>query len=224
MGNFPQIEADLRLNERPSATAMSEGEARAFLAGAFLSGGSVSAPSGGNYHMELQAPDRAYLAVIAEMLERENVVWKTRVIERRGRFVLYFKRAEAIADALRFMNVSETLFAFEDQRIRRDLDNNLRRINNLDVSNIRRTAKTAANATPDAAALLVSPGFSRLPEKLRAYCRARTENPEASLGAIAEIVSADLGEKVSRGTVWRLSRQARDAAAKLPKERGDSAE
>lgn len=208
VANFTQLENDLQLNVSPNGQEMDETTAQAFLIGAFLSGGSLSAPQKGNYHFEMHGINAAYLEIIGSILERQNVIWKTKIIARRGHYVFYVKRAEAIADILRMMDASQTMFEYEDLRIARDLKNNLRRMQNLDQSNRLRAATNASNAADIAVWLCKSPGFDCLPAKLQLYCRVRKKHATASLSAIAAYMAQTTGKPYSRAAIWRLEQAA----------------
>ena len=201
IGNFQQIISDLELDKPINITNIETKNAEAFLIGSFLSGGSINSPQSGNYHLEFQSFNRDYLAKIEEILKKFKIAKKINVHKRRNKYVLYVKRSEIIADILKFMGGTETLFKFEDLRIERDFFNNMRRLNNFDVSNLQKTAKSSSEIIQMIKFIKEKKKFNQLPEKLKLYCKIRLEQQEISLSALASEMSNIIGSPVSRSNV-----------------------
>ena len=65
----------------------------------------------------------------------ENVGINARVVSRSKGEVVYIKKAEQIGDFLRYTGAFNSLFFFEDQRIKRDYNNYANRMINCDIAN-----------------------------------------------------------------------------------------
>ena len=122
------------LLDRPLKTIVAKDNcARCYLRGAFMADGSVNSPSTSSYHLEIKAANPAHASFLMELLERFYIPSKQ--IERRGHSIVYVKAAEKIGDFLRVIGADQQLMAFENERISRDMSNNIQRLNNVDVAN-----------------------------------------------------------------------------------------
>ena len=73
---------------------------RAFLAGAFLSSGSINSPHS-FYHFEIVQKDPDIARILVKILARMEV--NAKIIKRRGRHVVYLKKADEIANLLNIL-------------------------------------------------------------------------------------------------------------------------
>ena len=86
---------------------------RAYLAGAFLAGGSVNAPKTTNYHLEISTSEESHAEFLQALMNEYYLGAK--MIKRRNQYVVYIKASDHIGDFLRLMGTSESLFKFEDR-------------------------------------------------------------------------------------------------------------
>ncbi len=170
--------------------------ARAYLAGAFLAQGSVNSPKTTNYHLEIQAGTAVYADFLIGLMDRFAL--HARKIQRRGRWVVYLKQAEKIADFLRIMEADENLLAFEDTRISRDLTNSVQRLNNVDVANEIKSMKASQAQLADIQVLQEHGLVQDLDEKLQTVIALRQEFPEATLNELADKICQRTGTPVSK--------------------------
>ena len=94
---------------------------RAFLAGIFLSGGSVNNPETSNYHLELSVDEEEYALFIQELMNYFHL--NAKMTKRRNKYVIYLKSAEKIGDFLRAIGASQSVMNFESTRIDRSMSN-----------------------------------------------------------------------------------------------------
>ena len=87
---------------------------RAFLAGIFLSGGSVNNPETSNYHLELSVDEEEYALFIQELMNYFHL--NAKMTKRRNKYVIYLKSAEKIGDFLRAIGASQSVMNFESTR------------------------------------------------------------------------------------------------------------
>ena len=173
-----------------------DSQARAYLCGAFLAGGSINPPEKTNYHLEITANNDKQAELLQELLERFDIHAKT--IERRGKQIVYVKAAEKIADFLRIIGANEAVLKFENIRISRDFTNSLTRLNNCDVANEVKTQNAAKNQLEDIHVLQSTYGLDRLDEKLQDVAKLRLQYPEASLNELCATYEEMTGISVSK--------------------------
>lgn len=173
-----------------------DSQARAYLCGSFLAGGSINPPEKTNYHLEITANNDKQAELLQELLERFDIHAKT--IERRGKQIVYVKAAEKIADFLRIIGANEAVLKFENIRISRDFTNSLTRLNNCDVANEVKTQNAAKNQLEDIHVLQSTYGLDRLDEKLQDVAKLRLQYPEASLNELCAAYEEMTGISVSK--------------------------
>ena len=174
----------------------SDSQARAYLCGAFLAGGSINPPEKTNYHLEITANNEKQAVLLQELLSRFEIHAKT--IERRGKQIVYVKAAEKIADFLRIIGANEAVLKFENIRISRDFTNSLTRLNNCDVANEVKTQNAARNQLEDIAYLEETDRLRHLDRKLQEVASLRKKNPEASLNELCALYEETTGNSVSK--------------------------
>lgn len=173
-----------------------DSQARAYLCGAFLAGGSINPPEKTNYHLEITANNDKQAELLQELLARFDIHAKT--IERRGKQIVYVKAAEKIADFLRIIGANEAVLKFENIRISRDFTNSLTRLNNCDVANEVKMQNAAKNQLEDIRVLQSTYGLDRLDEKLQDVAKLRLQYPEASLNELCAAYEEMTGISVSK--------------------------
>lgn len=173
-----------------------DSNARAYLAGAFLAGGSINPPEKTNYHLEITAASEEQAGYIVEIMQRFDI--HAKYIERRGKYVVYVKSAEKIADFLRIIEAGQAVLEFENVRISRDFTNNIQRLNNIDIANEMKAQNAAAGQIEDIKLLKSSPTYATISEKLRDVMELRLAYPESSLNELATIYEEETGNKVSK--------------------------
>ncbi|WP_027119843.1 DNA-binding protein WhiA [[Mycoplasma] testudinis] len=214
VGNFQQISTDLDLNAPLVLKGLDKNCLRAFVVGAFLSRGSINDPQNGNYHLEFVSDSKTYIDFLNLILKKFGIN-KTQVITRNMRYVLYLKRSETIADVLRLMGSVETLFKYEDLRIGRDLANNMQRLNNLDISNLKKTVSSSNEIFVMIQALEQANELQKMPLKLQVFCQIVLEKQELSLAALAAEMSSRLKTNISRSGVAHLKNKIKELFKQL---------
>lgn len=171
--------------------------ARAYLAGAFMGGGSCNNPNKADYHLELKANNEEHAQFIVEILERFNI--SSKVILRRNNYVVYVKAADKISDFLRCIGASESLLKFEDVRISRDFTNNFTRLDNCEVANEMKSQKAAQSQLADINKILYR--LHTLDPKIQEVAKLRLDNPEMSLNELCEAYELEYGKSISKSGI-----------------------
>lgn len=172
----------------------------AYIRGAFLGGGSVSDPNS-RYHMEFDARYEVYANQLCGILAKSGI--KSKITYRKGRFIVYIKGYEQIADVLGIMGDVTAAMDFYNTIIEKDLRNNANRRANCEVANIDKIAKTVAQQEAAIRKIQKITGFSNLPEPLREIAILRIENPFDSLKELGEKTNPPIGKS---GANHRLKR------------------
>ena len=200
------------LRSHPSAKLVSKDCcARAYLAGAFLAGGSVNSPNKTNYHLEIATNDESLAKFIQKLMERFYLPAK--IIRRRNQEVVYLKSSEKIADFLKCIEATSSVFEFEDVRIQRDFMNSLTRLDNCEFANEMKTLAAGKKQCEDIEYLENYGALEFLPEKIRQVAILRKKYPEASLNELCEYYEEEYLESISKsGMRHRLNKMAEIAA------------
>ena len=153
-----------------------------FVRGAFLAGGSVSNPEK-SYHLELVTPHRSVSREMYSLLLDLN--FSPRETERSGNSLLYFKKADAIADFFTTIGAPVTAMNIMTAKVEKEMKNTVTRQINCDSANTDKTV-AAAQAQIDAIHRYARAyGMDSLPEPLKDAALLRITNPEASLADLA---------------------------------------
>ena len=193
------------LNYPKASVVMKNCCARAYLAGAFLAYGACNAPNKTNYHLELAINDEAHANFVIKLMERFNLAAK--LSQRRGKFIVYLKKADDISDFLRCIGAHESLMNFENMRINRDFKNSLVRLNNCEIANDMKTMQAANNQSKIIEEMMVDGRFDKLDDKLKAVCDLRLAFPDYSLGELCKEYQKRYGQNISRsGLNHRLNK------------------
>ena len=113
----------------------------AFIAGAFLACGTISAPEK-DYHLEFTVP---YLNLSKSLLTLiEELELKPKYTYRHGYNIVYFKESEAIEDCLYIMGASSAMFEMMNVKIVKDFRNKANRQANCETANINRMVNAAS--------------------------------------------------------------------------------
>ena len=178
----------------------SEEELGAFIAGAFLSCGSMVDP-GKSYHLEFVVPDQPLCEALIQVLFAVRIFPKS--FARRGSFVVYLKDSGEIEDLLGFMGAGNLGLEVMNVKIYKSIRNQVNRAQNCEFANLEKTISAASVQVKQIEYILKNKGTAFLPEDLREIAKLRVENPEMSLRELGEA----LGEPLTRsGVNHRLKR------------------
>ncbi len=112
-----------------------------FFAGVFCGGGSIKNLSSTTYHLRLSSNSKEFINFIMNKLNTYNFNFK--MLEHKKHYLIYISKQEQISDFLKAIEAINSFFTFEDAKIRRDLTNNVNRINNIDICNLNKIAVSA---------------------------------------------------------------------------------
>lgn len=186
---------------------------RAYLAGAFLSCGSVNNPETSNYHLELSVNGEEYAVFLEQLLN--NFGLHAKMIKRRNKDVVYLKSSEKIGDFLRAIGASQSVMNFEGTRIDRSMSNTVNRWNNCDIANEMKTLTTANKQIEDIRVIQMFLGFDMLDEKTKRVANVRLKYPELSLIELSKVYFEETGERISKSGLHHRLKKISDEAKRL---------
>ena len=191
----------------------SEEERRAYLKGIFLSCGSVNDPKTSRYHLEFFIEKEEEANFINDLLNEYYL--NSKVILKDKKYMVYIKEAEKIGDFLRIIGASSAVMYYEDIRIYRDHKNMTNRLNNMEQANIEKTINTCNKQIDDINLIYEKIGKDLLDEKIIEACTYRIKYPETSLQELSEIMSLEIGKKITKSGLNHRFRKIREIAEKL---------
>ena len=175
----------------PAKRFQDQGCRRAYLRGAFLGSGSISAPEK-NYHMEFVSDRLTHLQDIQSILQGYDI--EGRIIERKGSQVLYLKEGEQIVDLLNIMGAHNALLSLENIRILKQMRNDINRIVNCETANLSKTVQASMKQVEMIRYIDQRIGIEQLSPVLRSIAAARLKHPEASLKELGEHLDPPIGK------------------------------
>lgn len=178
---------------------------RAFIRGAFLGVGSVSAPEKG-YHLEFVCTNEEKAKQLQALIQSFDI--ETKIILRKKYYVLYMKEGKAIVDLLNVMEAHVALMNLENLRILKEMRNSVNRRVNCEAANITKTVNAARKQIEDIMLLKERYGFENLPENLREVAQLRLEYPEVSLKELGELLENPVGKSGVNHRLRKLSEMA----------------
>lgn len=164
--------------------------------GFFLAKGSINDPQNARYHFEIACNTIHEGTFLIKQFNEFGVYSK--MSQRRGSYIVYIKKAEQIGDALKVVGSTNCMFEFENERIKRDLNNVVNRIINCDMANSDKTQKAAMRQLEQIEYLEKYLGFEGLPVRLMEAVTLRTQNPDATLQELSDISEECIGRYISK--------------------------
>lgn len=207
------LEVDFLSGRLPKKLTGNDEQAGAYLAGAFLAGGSVNDPSSSNYHLELAVSDQTYANWLSHLLNRVSAhQFTSKVAERRSQWIVYLKRSDQISDFLALIGATDSCLKFEDVRVDRDFANIGNRLQNLDRANFSKTMKSAERQVMEIEYFVEHDGWESIENpKLKALMKLRLEHKDATLEELANLLSEELATTVTKSNINHLFRSLDEA-------------
>ena len=175
---------------------------RAFLRGAFLCIGSVSAPEKG-YHLEFVCTEEEKAKQLQSIMAGFDI--ESRIVLRKKYFVVYMKEGKAIVDLLNVMEAHVALMNLENLRILKEVRNSVNRRVNCEAANISKTVEAAGRQIEDILFIKENHGLKDLPQNLREVAELRLEYPEIPLKELGELLVPSVGKSGVNHRLRKLS-------------------
>lgn len=177
----------------------------AYLRGAVIAAGSVSAPDRAP-HLEIATGSRRLARQLAERASRWLGATVTAPDDGRDRVVV--KSGEAIGELLGRVGATAAYLVWEERRLRRHVRAEATRLANADAANVRRTIEAAAEQRRLIEEAVAAVGWEGLSEDLRQVARARLEDRSASLAELGRRCDPPVGKSAVHRRLQRLAEVA----------------
>ncbi|MCR4771654.1 MAG: DNA-binding protein WhiA [Oscillospiraceae bacterium] len=182
-----------------------------FIRGAFLAGGSVTAPSKG-YHFELitghYSVSREVCAILREMGFAPGSTSRT------GNYVTYFKQSEAIEDILTTIGAPLAAMEIMGAKVEKEISNRVNRRLNCDEANLEKTVNASQQQLRAIAALERAGELDGLSDKLREAAVLRRDNPELTLQQLAALADPPVTKSCFNHRIRKITELAEKYAEK----------
>src|SRR6187455_2638933 len=195
----------------PQVVSGSGCDAVAAWRGAFLAHGSLTEP-GRSSSLEVTCPGPEAALALVGVARRLGIQAKAREVRGVDRVVI--RDGDAIGALLTRLGAHETLMAWEERRMRREVRATANRLANFDDANLRRSARAAvaAGARVERAMELLG---DEVPEHLREAGVLRVQNKQASLEELGQLHDPPLTKDAVAGRIRRLLATADKKASEL---------
>lgn len=180
----------------------------AFFRGAFLAGGSVTAPEKG-YHLEF-ATTHFSVSRECNVLMQEVMGFYFKMAERSGGQVLYLKQSDQIADFLTYLGAPVASMGILEARLEKELNNKVNRRCNCDDANTSKVVEAAQEQLVAIRKLEEAGLLENLPAKLKQAAVARENNPSASLSELAAMMDPAITKPAMNNRMKKLVQLAKE--------------
>ena len=186
---------------------------RAFIRGAFLAAGSISAPEK-FYHFEIGCPTEPKAEQLKNIIATFDI--EAKIVPRKKYYVVYIKEGSQIVDILNVMEAPVSLMELENIRIVKEMRGSVNRQVNCETANINKTVSAAVKQIEDIRFIQSVAGLSGLPESLQEMARIRLERPEATLKELGEALEPPVGKSGVNHRLRKLSLVAEELRQQFP--------
>ncbi len=186
---------------------------RAYLRGAFLASGSINSPQSSSYHLEIATHDEQKSIQLMDLLNFFQL--KAKSIKRKRGYIAYIKESEKISDFLRVVGAINSLFEFEDERIKRDFVNSITRVMNMEIANQNKTLDAANKQLRSISILENMIDIEKLPKSMREAITLRKDHNEASLNELADLSDEYFNKRISKSALNHRFRNINNLADEI---------
>jgi len=186
-------------------------DAEAAWRGAFIAHGSLTEP-GRSSSLEITCPGPEAALALVGAARRLGIAAKAREVRGVDRVVI--RDGDAIGVLLTRLGAHESVLAWEERRMRREVRATANRLANFDDANLRRSARAAvaAAARVQRAMEILGP---EIPEHLKEAGELRIDHGQASLEELGSLAMPPMTKDAIAGRIRRLLAMADKRAAEL---------
>jgi DNA-binding protein WhiA len=184
----------------PQVVSASLCDAEAAWRGAFLAHGSLTEP-GRSSALEITCPGPEAALALVGAARRLGIPAKAREVRGIDRVVV--RDGDAISALLTRLGAHQSVLAWEERRMRREVRATANRLANFDDANLRRSARAAVAASARVARALEILG-DEVPDHLRQAGDLRIEHGQASLEELGSLAMPPMTKDAVAGRIRRL--------------------
>jgi cell division protein WhiA len=186
-------------------------DAEAAWRGAFLAHGSLTEP-GRSSALEITCPGPEAALALAGAARRLGIAAKAREVRGVDRVVI--RDGDAIGALLTRLGAHDSVLAWEERRMRREVRATANRLANFDDANLRRSARAAVAAGARVERAMEILGDD-VPDHLAGAGRLRLEHKQASLEELGQLSDPPMTKDAIAGRIRRLLAMADKRASEL---------
>jgi DNA-binding protein WhiA len=186
-------------------------DAEAAWRGAFLAHGSLTEP-GRSSALEITCPGPEAALALVGAARRLSITAKAREVRGVDRVVI--RDGDAIGVLLTRLGAHESVMAWEERRMRREVRATANRLANFDDANLRRSARAAVAASARVQRAMEILG-NEIPDHLRAAGQLRISHGQASLEELGTLAVPPMTKDAIAGRIRRLLAMADKRASEL---------
>lgn len=164
---------------------------RAFLKGAFMSGGTVIDPRK-NYNLEIVTPYFHLSRDLRELVQQIGFPFKS--VMRKSKYVLYLKNSDSISDFLSYMGAFKSQMELLNIKIEKEIRNDFNRTANSETANIVKTINASVEQIKAIERVDKIFGIDSLPEDLREIAQLRLKYKDLSLTELGTLTHPPLSK------------------------------
>ena len=195
----------------PQVVSASICDAESAWRGAFLAHGSLTEP-GRSSSLEVTCPGPEAALALVGAARRLGIPSKAREVRGIDRVVI--RDGDAISTLLTRLGAHDSVLAWEERRMRREVRATATRLANFDDANLRRSARAAVAAGARVSRAMEILG-DEAPEHLLAAGRLRLEHSQASLEELGSLADPPMTKDAVAGRIRRLLAMADKRAEDL---------
>jgi DNA-binding protein WhiA len=186
-------------------------DAEAAWRGAFIAHGSLTEP-GRSSSLEITCPGPEAALALVGAARRLGIAAKAREVRGVDRVVI--RDGDAIGVLLTRLGAHESVLAWEERRMRREVRATANRLANFDDANLRRSARAAVAAAARVQRAMEILG-SDIPDHLKEAGELRIDHGQASLEELGALATPPMTKDAIAGRIRRLLAMADKRAAEL---------
>ena len=186
-------------------------DAEAAWRGAFIAHGSLTEP-GRSSSLEITCPGPEAALALVGSARRLGIAAKAREVRGVDRVVI--RDGDAIGALLTRLGAHESVIAWEERRMRREVRATANRLANFDDANLRRSARAAVAASARVQRAMEILGDT-IPDHLKEAGELRINHGQASLEELGSLASPPMTKDAIAGRIRRLLAMADKRAAEL---------
>ncbi len=175
---------------------------KAFLRGAFIAAGSVSAPEK-SYHLEFVCRREEEAELLLSTMSKLG--FGAKAVLRKGDYVVYLKEGDQVTSLLGIMGGSHSFLSIESVRVMKEMRGRVNRRVNCETANLGKTVASAVRQIEDITYLRDHGGFAQLPPALVEMAEARLQYPDASLLELGSCLDPPIGKSGVNHRLRKLS-------------------
>ena len=195
----------------PQVVAANICDAEAAWRGAFIAHGSLTEP-GRSSSLEITCPGPEAALALVGAARRLGITAKAREVRGVDRVVI--RDGDAIGVLLTRLGAHESVLAWEERRMRREVRATANRLANFDDANLRRSARAAVAAAARVARAIEILGED-IPQHLLEAGQLRIEHGQASLEELGSLATPPMTKDAIAGRIRRLLAMADKRATEL---------